>query len=204
MCGALHAVLDAELHVVAQVVEPELVVGAVGDVGGVGVLALLVVQIVDDHADLEAEELVEAAHPLRVAAGQVVVDRDDVNALAAQRVQVAGQGGDQRLAFTGLHFGDLALVEHHAADQLDVEMAHVEDAAAGLADHREGWNQQVVERGALSDFLFEFNCLSGQVDIGEFAKLRFQSGDCRHRGQHGFHFAFVLSSEDFGQKAINK
>ena len=38
--AALDAVLDVELHVVAQVVEAELVVGAVGDVGGVGVAAL--------------------------------------------------------------------------------------------------------------------------------------------------------------------
>ena len=53
----LHAVLNAELHVVAQVVEPELVVGAVGDVGVVGVLALLVVQIVHDHADLRPRNL---------------------------------------------------------------------------------------------------------------------------------------------------
>ena len=137
---ALHAVLDAELHVVAQVVEAELVVGPVGDVGVVGVLALLVVQVVYDHAHLQAEELVEPAHPLRVAAGQVVVDRDHVNALAFQRVQVRRQGGDQRLAFTGLHFGDLALVQHHAADQLDVEMAHVEHAAAGFADHGKGFD----------------------------------------------------------------
>ena len=38
---ALHAVFDAEREVVAQVVEAELVVGAVGDVGAVG-RALLV------------------------------------------------------------------------------------------------------------------------------------------------------------------
>ncbi len=168
----LHAILDAELHVVAQVVEAELVVGAVGDVGVVGVLALLVVEVVDDHADREAEELVEPAHPLRVAAGQVVVDGDDVNALAFEGVQVGRQGGDQRLAFTGLHFGDLALVQDHAADQLHVEMAHVEDAAAGFADHGEGFDQEVVERGALGDSFFEFNGFGGQVDIGECREAR--------------------------------
>ena len=40
--AALHAILDVELHVVAQVVEAEFVVGAVGDVGGVGGAALVV------------------------------------------------------------------------------------------------------------------------------------------------------------------
>ena len=98
-----------ELHVVAQVVEAELVVGAVGDVGPVGHLALLVVQLVLDDADPHAQEAVEAAHPLRVAAGQVVVDGDDVDALAGERVEVGGQGGDQRLALAGLHLGDLPL-----------------------------------------------------------------------------------------------
>src|SRR3954463_11498768 len=48
--GTLHAIVDAELHVVAQVVETELVVGAVGDVGVVSVLAFLVVEIVNDDA----------------------------------------------------------------------------------------------------------------------------------------------------------
>ena len=79
---ALDAILQAELHVVAQVVEAELVVGAVGDVAVVGLLALVVVEVVDDDADRHAQELVEPAHPLGVALGQVIVDGDDVDALA--------------------------------------------------------------------------------------------------------------------------
>ena len=96
-------------------------------------------------------EFVEAAHPFRVALGQVIVDRDHVHALAFEGVQIGGQRGDQRLAFAGLHFGDFALVQHHAADQLHVEMAHIEHAAPGFADHGEGFDQQVVERCALRD-----------------------------------------------------
>ena len=38
---ALHAIVQVELHVVAQVVEAEFVVGAVGDVGSIGFAALL-------------------------------------------------------------------------------------------------------------------------------------------------------------------
>ena len=119
----------------------------------VGGAALVVVEVVHDDADGQAEELVDAAHPLGVAVGQVVVDGDDVHALAGQRVQVDRQGGDQRLAFAGLHFGDLALVQDHAADQLHVEVAHVEDAAAGFADDGEGFDQEVVEGRALGDLL---------------------------------------------------
>ena len=48
--AALHALRQIVLHVVAQIIEAELVVRAVGDVGGVGGAALHVVQIVHDHA----------------------------------------------------------------------------------------------------------------------------------------------------------
>ena len=56
------------------------------------------------------------------------------------------QGRDQRLALAGLHLGDLAAVEHHAADQLDVEVALAERAARGLAHHREGLGQHFIQR----------------------------------------------------------
>ena len=143
---ALDELREVELHVVAQVVEAELVVRAVGDVAAVGDLPLGVVQLVLDHADRHAEEAVDLAHPLGVAAGEVVVDRDDVHALAFERVEVGGQRGDERLAFAGLHFRDPAAVQHHAADELHVEVAHVEHAPAGFAHDGEGLRQHVVER----------------------------------------------------------
>ena len=120
-----------------------------------------------DDADGQAEEAVDPAHPLGVAAGQVVVDGDDVDALAGERVEVDRQRGDERLAFAGLHLGDLAAVEHHAADQLDVEVPHVEHAAAGFADDREGLGQQVVERLAVGEARAELGGLGAELRVGE-------------------------------------
>ena len=133
------------LHVVAEIVEAVFVVGAVGDVAGIGFAALVVVEAVDDDADRHAEELVDLPHPVGVAAGEIVVDGDDVDALAGERVEVDGERGDQRLALAGLHLGDGAFVEHHAADQLHVEMALAEGALGGLADGGEGGDEQIVE-----------------------------------------------------------
>ena len=83
--GALDLLRVRELHVVAQVVEAELVVRDVGDVGAVGGAARGVVEVVQDHAHLEAEEAVHLAHPLGVAAREVVVDGDDVHACPRAR-----------------------------------------------------------------------------------------------------------------------
>src|SRR6202167_4284785 len=197
--AALHAVFDAKLHVVPQIIEAELVVGAVGDVGVVVVLPYLVVlEVVYDDAD----GAVDLAHPIRVAVGQIVVDGDDVNALAFERVQVSGQGGHQRLAFTGSHFSDLAAVQDDAADQLHVEVAHVEEAAASLADYGESLDEQVVERRSLGQLFLEFDGFGGQIDIGKLLDLRLEVVDGGDDGLNGLDFAFVLGAKNLGQNGV--
>src|SRR5680860_1667564 len=82
MANALDAVVQGVRHVVAQVVEAQLVIRRVGDIRVVGLAALVGAHLRKDHADGEAQELVDPAHPLGVVPGEVVVDRDDVDALA--------------------------------------------------------------------------------------------------------------------------
>ena len=143
--AALDAVLERVGHVVAQVVEAELVVGAVGDVGGVGDAALVGGHLRQDHADVQTQEAVHPAHPLAVTFGQVVVDGDDVHALAADAVEVGRQHRGQGLTFTGLHLGDVAEVQRRPTHHLHVEVPLVEHPPGRLAGHRERFGQQVVE-----------------------------------------------------------
>jgi 1-acyl-sn-glycerol-3-phosphate acyltransferase len=83
-----------------------------------------------DDADAQTEKMIDLAHPGGIAARQIVVDGHDVHALAGQGVEIGGQRGHQGLALAGAHLGDLAVVQHHAADQLHVEVAHAEHALA--------------------------------------------------------------------------
>ena len=163
--AALHHLGALVLHVVAQIVEAELVVGAVGDVAGIGRAALLVGDAVDDDAGGQAEERIDAAHPFGVALGEVVVDGDDMHALAFERVEIDRQRGDQRLAFASAHLGDGAGVQHHAADQLYVKRPQAERALGGLAHHREGRDQQAVEGGAGGQLLAELGGLGAQLGV---------------------------------------
>ena len=75
-------------------------------------------------------------------------------------------------------------MQDHAADQLDVEMAHVEDAAAGLAADGEGFDQQVVERFAVGDALLEFDGFGGQFGVGELLDLGLEIVDGRDDRTH--------------------
>jgi len=172
-----------------------------------------------DDADGEAEEAVDLAHPLGIALGEIVVDGDDVDAVAGERVEVARESGDECLAFAGLHLGDLAGVEDHAADHLDVEVAHTDDAAAGFADDGEGFGEKIVEGeffcgfdlffivetfDGLGDAGAEFEGLGGELLVGEGDGGFVEGVDLGEDGEQLFDGALVAGAEDFGEDFVEQ
>ena len=151
----LDHILEPILHVVAQIIEAELVVGAVGHIAVVGLLALLIVQPVHNHPDLEPKKAVDLSHPFGVALGQVIVHRYDVHAASGQRIKIDGERRHQRLAFAGLHFRDPPLVQDHPADELHVEVPLPERAFGRLAAGGKCLNENVVETHSLRYLLLE-------------------------------------------------
>ena len=87
---ALELVGQREGHVVAQVVEAEFVVGAVDDVGLVGAALLFRRLPRLNDADGQPQGFVDGAHPIGIPADQIVVDGDDVDALAGDGVEGGG------------------------------------------------------------------------------------------------------------------
>ena len=120
-----------------------------------------------DPADRKPEEAVDLPHPLGVAAGQVVVHGHEVDAAAAERVQVDGQSRDEGLALTGLHLCDPAEVQRHAPHQLDVEVSLSEDPPSCLTDGGKGLNEEVVEVLPLSSLSSSsrVRCASSSSDV---------------------------------------
>ena len=84
--AALNEAFPADRHIIPEVVESELAVRAVGDVACVCRLLLGGLHLAHDTADRKAEKAVYLAHPRRVAGSEVFIDRNDVNALAGERV----------------------------------------------------------------------------------------------------------------------
>ena len=178
MVAALHQIGLLPRHVVAQVVEAELVVGAVGDVGVVLLAALRRLLVGDDAADVHAEEAVDTTHQLALVARQVVVDRDHVHALAFECVQVARERRDQGLAFTGLHFGDIAPVQGRATHELHIEVTLSQGALRHLTDGGERFGHQLVKVLTVVQSLLELGGLAFEFLVG-------QSGNLVLKGIHG-------------------
>src|SRR5918998_2255660 len=199
---ALHELLGRGGDVIAQVVEAELGVGAVGEVRAVGLLALGEPHRLLDEAYLQAQKLVDLAHPTRVAPRQVVVDGDDVDALTGERVEVDGHGRGERLALACLHLGDLALVQGDPAHHLNVEGAHPQGAPGGLAHHRERLGQDVVEPFAFREPLAELVRLRAQGGVGEALHLRLESRDRLDALLEGLDLPALTHPQDSRQQII--
>ena len=139
-------------------------------------------------------------HPLGVAPGQIVVDRHDVHPAAAQGVQVGRQGGHQGLAFTGFHLGDLALMQHDAADQLHVEVPHLEAAHRGFTHGRECLRQEVIEGLPAFNPFFEPAGQGPHFLIAHRLQGRLERVDPIDGGLHFSQLPLVLATEHLREK----
>ena len=95
-----------------------------------------------------------------------------------------------------------AAVQHHAADQLHVEVPHVQRATTGLADDREGIREDVVERLAVGDPLPELRGSGFELIVGERLQRRFEFVDLGDERTQALQLAFVLCADDLGEERI--
>jgi len=150
----------------------------------------------DDETDVEAHPAVKSTHPFRVAPGEIVVDRDEVNTLAGETVQVGRKRRDEGLALAGLHFGNPPEVQCGAAHQLDVVVALAENTAGCLAGGGEGLDQEVVERLAALETRPELGGLSTKRIVGQSRHRRFEGVDVGHEVRERLDLLAFSGSED--------
>ena len=215
----LHLLVAARGHaVVAQVVESKLAVRAVGDVALILRAADIRRLIMLNDPDSQSQERVELPHPLGIAAGQVVVDRHEMRAPAGQSVQIDRGGGDERLAFAGGHFSDAPAMQHHATDELDVEVHHrpggrlvadgegvlsISQTASGVLHHRKrlgknllqtsGQHARVGDRGKL---FFPCRSLRPQGIIGKLTERSFDLIDLLDERLNTAQLALIFRADD--------
>ena len=189
---ALHLLFLLDHHVVAQEVEAQFVVGAVGYVAvvrralGVGHAALF------DYADGQPHETVHLAHPRRVALGEIVVDGDDVHALARQRVEISRQCGDESLAFARAHLGDTPLMKGYRAHYLHEERLHSQHTPRRFAHRRISVGHDVVESLAVFQPAFEGGSDGGELLVRKRGVLVRQFVHLERKFTQFAHLSFVF------------
>ena len=92
-------------------------------------------------------------------------------------------------------------MQHDAADELDVEVAHADAAAAGLAHGGEGVGQQVVQRRAVLELLLELGGQTAQLVVGHGAHLVFKPVDALDDRSQSLDLALVGVAKNLGEEA---
>ncbi len=94
-------------------------------------------------------------------------------------------------------------MQDDAADELHVEVPHVQRAFARLAYHRERFREQVVERFALGETVAELDGLAAQLLVRELLDLWFFGADLDNQRSESFQLAIVGCANDLRQEGVN-
>ena len=139
------------LHIIAQVVKSEFIIGTIGDIAAVlrPPLGTSGIHIRLNRTNGHPQCVVHRTHPLSIALGKVVIDGDQMHLAAGQMDQICRQRRHQRLALTGGHLGDFALEQHMPANQLNIIVPHVQIPSGRFPHNREGLGQDMFRVGVI-------------------------------------------------------
>ena len=166
-------------------------------------LAFRVIQAMKNASDRKTQETVNRSHPFGVASGQIVVYGNNVNPFAGQGIQIGRKGGGKGFAFAGLHFRDFSLMKHHAADQLSIEVAHVQGANRGLPYGCKCFREQIIQGFALFNPLLEAQGLGFKFIVAEGFHGGFKGIDLSTTGQSFFNSRSFLLPNIFVNQSKN-
>ena len=88
-----------------------------------------------------------------------------MHGIAANRIEVRRQGGHKGLSLSCAHLRNLAVVENHASDELDIKVAHLQCPSGGLPDDRERLDQKFLRSFTRSGALAEFICFCLELGV---------------------------------------
>ena len=113
-----HLFVRMESEAIAQVVEPQLVGGCVGDVAPVRRPSIVQRHVLPHGRHGEAEPPVCLPHPCRIAAGEIVVHGEHMDAASLARIPRHSGNRRQRLAFARLHLHNPSVRQRECAFEL--------------------------------------------------------------------------------------
>ena len=156
MKRALYHLIQTGNHVITEIVKTKFVIGTIGNIRIIGNLSLIKIQIMNNQTYRESKELINLSHPLAVSFCQVIIDRNDMSALAFQRIQINRCYSDQRLTFTSTHFGNVATVKNHTPDKLYIILTHTENTAGSFPYNSKSLRQDIIQCFSISQTVFKF------------------------------------------------
>ena len=117
-------------------------------------------------------------------------------------MQAGRKGRDQGLSLAGAHLRDATLVQHDAAEQLDVEMPHAQCPARRLAHQREDLRQQGVHRLPLGEASPALVGAFAQLCVVRVLQCGFHLVDLQHRPPVTLEEPLVAAAEKSADECV--
>ena len=122
---ALHEICGTHRHIVAEIVESELIVRTKSDVAIVCTTTRFTVGLVFVNAiHAQTVELIERSHPFGVTFRQIVIDSHHVHTASRECAEEHGTSCHQSFTLTGSHLSNFTLCEHHPTEELHIIVHH--------------------------------------------------------------------------------
>ncbi len=128
---------------------------------------------------------------------------------ALDGIEIGWQGSNEGLTFPRNHFGDIAAMEHHPPNHLNIVMPHLEKAAPTFATGCKSFDQNIVERFAGLQPRAKLRRLFAQLLIAHRHQACFQLIDLSYLGLVPLHLAGIGGAKqsrkapfDSGEHAI--
>ena len=125
-----------------------------------------------------------------------------MHALCGQGIEIYSQRSRQSLAFAGAHFCNLAVIEHHAADELNVKVPHAEHAAACFAHNGKCLGQQVLQIFALGESVTKFRGFCSKLIVAELLHGGFKLIDFYTALAVLLDETVIAAAENLGKKGV--
>ena len=142
-------------------------------------------------------KLIDTSHFVGTDTGKIVVDRDDMNALACKRVEICGESCHKRFAFTGFHFGNTSLVKNDTAKHLHAEGAFTEYAVVCLANSGKSLGQNIIQGFSCGKTVAEYLCHALQFGIAHCTVCIGKSVDLVGNQLQFFELTLAVSAKNF-------
>ncbi len=105
---------------VFEIIEPEAMVGDVNDIATIGEFFFAPGGVTKDDPDGQAHCFIEWFHPGAIAVSKIVIDRDNEDFLALERLVDGRCRGSKCFPFSGCHFCDMPVSESEPSEKLRV------------------------------------------------------------------------------------
>ena len=126
-----------------------------------------------------------------------------MNTASGQGIEISRQRRGEGLTFTRLHFGDLVVIEYHAAHQLDIEMAHAKHPLGSFTHCGKRFWQELIQGFTLFNTSAEFDRLGLQIRIAQRLESRLHGIDLFYNFAQFFQCAIVTAANDTGKQVCN-